>query len=137
MERTVYGWGWSLCTSQGFSCLSAGFARSASLPRADGSRRRAGTRSGDEMDYGEAGLAAAAGLLASAAALGAAAAALAASAGAGAAGAATDAAASGAGAAVSSDLLQAVMRNIETNARNRTLRIAFSLVGRCQLSGET
>jgi hypothetical protein len=72
------------------------------------------------VNYGAAGLAAAAGLPASAA-LGAAAAL---SAGAG---AAADAAASGAG-AVSSDLLQAVAKNIETSARSRTLRIAFSLV---------
>jgi hypothetical protein len=46
-----------------------------------------------------------------------------------AAGAAADAAASGAG-AVSSDLLQAVAKNIVTSARSRTLRIAFSLVAR-------
>ena len=79
------------------------------------------------MIYGAAGLAAAAGLDAS---LAAGAAALAASAGA--AGAAADAAASGAG-AVSSDLLQAVAKNIVTSARSRTLRIAFSLVGRCSV----
>jgi hypothetical protein len=96
-------------------------ARSASLPRADGSERRAGTRQEIEVNYGAAGLVAAAGLPASAA-LGAAAAL---SAGAG---AAADAAASGAGAAGSSDLLQAVAKNIETSARSRTLRIAFSLV---------
>lgn len=77
------------------------------------------------MDYGVAGLAAAAGLAASAA-LGAAAAL--ASAGAG---AAADAAASGAAGAGSSDLLQAVAKNIETSARSRTLRIAFSLIARC------
>ena len=76
------------------------------------------------MNYGAAGLAAAAGLEASA---GAAAAGLLASAG-----AAADAAASGAG-AVSSDLLQAVAKNIVTSARSRTLRIAFSLVGRCSV----
>jgi hypothetical protein len=73
------------------------------------------------VNYGAAGLAAAAGLEASA---GAAAAGLLASAG-----AAADAAASGAG-AVSSDLLQAVAKNIVTSARSRTLRIAFSLVAR-------
>lgn len=72
------------------------------------------------MNYGAAGLASAAGLAASAA-LGAAPS-LAASAG-----AAADA--SGAG-AVSSDLLHAVAKNIETSARSRTLRIAFSLIGR-------
>jgi len=83
------------------------------------------------VNYGAAGLAAADGL---SAALGAAIAALAASAGAAAdaAGAAADAADSGAGAG-SSDLLQAVAKNIETSARSRTLRIAFSLVGRCSL----
>lgn len=74
------------------------------------------------MNYGAAGLAAAAGLEASAGL--AAAAGLLASAG-----AAADAAASGAG-AVSSDLLQAVAKNIVTSARSRTLRIAFSLVAR-------
>ena len=79
------------------------------------------------MNYGAAGLAAAAGLEASA---GAAAAGLLASAG-----AAADAAASGAG-AVSSDLLHAVAKNIVTSARSRTLRIAFSLVGGAQLSAE-
>ena len=72
------------------------------------------------MNYGAAGLAAAAGLSAGLAAI----AALPASAG-----AAADAAASGAG-AVSSDLLQAVTKNIETSARSRTLRIAFSLITR-------
>ena len=77
------------------------------------------------MDYGAAGLAAAAGLEASAG--------LAAIAGlAASAGAAADAAASGAG-AVSSDLLQAVAKNIVTSARSRTLRIAFSLVGGCSV----
>ena len=76
------------------------------------------------MNYGAAGLAAAAGLEASA---GLAIAGLPASAG-----AAADAAASGAG-AVSSDLLQAVAKNIVTSARSRTLRIAFSLVGRCSV----
>jgi hypothetical protein len=45
---------------------------------------------------------------------------------------AAEAAASGAG-AVSSDLLQAVAKNIETSARSRTLRIAFSLVARCSV----
>ena len=102
---------------------SAGaFARSAGIPRADGSLRHAGTRSGNEVNYGAAGLAAAAGLEASLAA------GLAAIAPPGAsAGAAADAAASGAG-AVSSVLLQAVAKNIETSARSRTLRIAFSLV---------
>jgi hypothetical protein len=83
--------------------------------------RRAGTRSGNELNYGAAGLAA--GLAASlATALDAAAPASLAIA----AGAAADAAASGAG-AVSSDLLQAVAKNIVTSARSRTLRIAFSL----------
>jgi hypothetical protein len=77
------------------------------------------------MNYGAAGLAAPAGLAASAGL--AAIAALPASAG-----AAADAAASGAG-AVSSDLLQAVTKNIETSARSRTLRIAFSLVARCSV----
>jgi hypothetical protein len=77
------------------------------------------------VNYGAAGLVAAAGLAASlATALDAAAPASLAIA----AGAAADAAASGAG-AVSSVLLQAVAKNIETNARSRTLRIAFSLVG--------
>jgi hypothetical protein len=71
------------------------------------------------VNYGAAGLAAAAGLVASAG--------LAAIAGLlASAGAAADAAASGAG-AVSSDLLQAVAKNIVTSARSRTLRIAFSL----------
>ena len=70
------------------------------------------------MNYGAAGLAAAAGLEASAGL---------AIAGLPSAGAAADAAASGAG-AVSSDLLQAVAKNIVTSARSRTLRIAFSLV---------
>jgi hypothetical protein len=74
------------------------------------------------VNYGAAGLAAPAGLAASAGL--AAIAALPASAG-----AAADAAASGAG-AVSSDLLQAVAKNIVTSARSRTLRIAFSLVAR-------
>ena len=79
------------------------------------------------MNYGAAGLAA--GLAASlATALDAAAPASLAMA----AGAAADAAASGAG-AVSSDLLQAVAKNIETSARSRTLRIAFSLVARCSV----
>jgi hypothetical protein len=77
------------------------------------------------MNYGAAGLAAAAGLEVSAG-LGAIAA-LAASAG-----AAADAADSGAG-AVSSVLLQAVAKNIETSARSRTLRIAFSLVRQCSI----
>jgi hypothetical protein len=106
------------------------FARGQRASRAPTAlERRAGTRSGNEVNYGAAGLAAPAGLAASAGAAGAAAA-LAASAGA--AGAAADAAASGAG-AVSSDLLQAVTKNIETSARSRTLRIAFSLVGRCSV----
>jgi hypothetical protein len=83
--------------------------------------RRAGTRQEIEVNYGAAGLVAAAGLPASGAAALAAAAGLSA-------GAAADAAASGAGAAGSSDLLQAVAKNIETSARSRTLRIAFSLV---------
>jgi len=79
------------------------------------------------VDYGAAGLAA--GLAASlATALDAAAPASLAMA----AGAAADAAASGAG-AVSSVLLQAVAKNIETSARSRTLRIAFSLVARCSV----
>jgi hypothetical protein len=81
------------------------------------------------VNYGEAGLAAAAGLAASlATALAAAAPASLATA----AGAAADAAASGAG-ADSSDLLQAVAKNIETSARSRTLRIAFSLVAWCSV----
>src|SRR5258707_2384056 len=75
------------------------------------------------MNYGAAGLAA--GLAASAGL--AAIAALPASAG-----AAAEAAASGAG-AVSSDLLQAVTKNIETSARSRTLRVAFSLGARCSV----
>jgi hypothetical protein len=76
----------------------------------------------NELDYGEAGLAAAAGLAASLdTAL---AAALAASLAIGAA----DAAASGAAGAVSSDLLQAVAKNIVISASSRTLRIAFSLI---------
>jgi hypothetical protein len=104
----------------GFGGLFREERRSASLPRADGSERRAGTRQENEVNYGAAGLVAAAGLPASGAAL-AAAAGLSA-------GAAADAAASGAGAAGSSDLLQAVAKNIETSARSRTLRIAFSLV---------
>ena len=44
--------------------------------------------------------------------------------------AAAEAAASGAAGAVSSDLLHAAARNIETSARSRTLRIAFSLIAR-------
>jgi hypothetical protein len=75
------------------------------------------------VNYGAAGLAAPAGLAASAGL--AAIAALSA-------GAAAEAAASGAG-AVSSDLLHAVAKNIETSARSRTLRIAFSLVARCSV----
>jgi hypothetical protein len=47
--------------------------------------------------------------------------------------AAVDAAASGAAGAVSSGLLQAVAKNIETSARSRILRIAFSLIARCSL----
>src|SRR5258708_38975379 len=78
-----------------------------------------GTRSGNEMNYGAAGLAA--GLAASAGL--AAIAALPASAG-----AAAGAAASGGG-AVSLDLLQAVTKNIENSARSRAIRIGFSLVG--------
>ena len=35
--------------------------------------------------------------------------------------------------AVSSGLLQAVAKNIETSARSRILRIAFSLIARCSL----
>jgi len=45
--------------------------------------------------------------------------------------AAAEAAASGAG-AVSSDLLHAVAKNIESSARSRTLRM-FSLVARCSV----
>ena len=72
--------------------------------------------------YGAAGLAAAAG---------GASAGLAIAAGLAASLAAAEAAASGAAGAVSSDLLHAAaVKNIETNARSRTLRIAFSLITR-------
>jgi hypothetical protein len=92
-------------------------------------RRRLLTARGNpprnELDYGAAGLTAAAGLATSL--VTALAAALAASL---AIGAAADAAASGAAGAVSSDLLQAVAKNIEISASSRTLRIAFSLIAR-------
>ena len=116
------GNGQPLHPSQGFGKFFPESDGQRAAPRADGSKRRAGARSGNEVNYGAAGLAAAAGLEASAGL--AAAAGLLASAG-----AAADAAASGAG-AVSSDLLQAVAKNIVTSARSRTLRIAFSLVAR-------
>jgi hypothetical protein len=116
------GNGQPLHPSQGFGKFFPESDGQRAAPRADGSKRRAGARSGNEVNYGAAGLAAAAGLEASAG--------LAAIAGLlASAGAAADAAASGAG-AVSSDLLQAVAKNIVTSARSRTLRIAFSLVAR-------
>lgn len=101
-----------------------------SLPRVtraptalDGAREPASER---QRNYGAAGLAGAAGLLASAG--------LAAAAGLPASLAAADAAASGAAGAVSSDLLHAAaVKNIETSARSRTLRIAFSLITRVRL----
>jgi hypothetical protein len=122
-RRARPGYGWT----SGKILRAAGSQRESRAPTALNGARELAMKT--DLDYGAAGLAAAAGL---SAVLGAAAA-LAASAG-----AAADAAASGAAGAVSSDLLQAVANNIETSARSRTLRIAFSLgwVG-AQLSAQT